>query len=149
MRMPDSIERKFVESFDIDDYEILTDTGWQDATAIHKTVKYDVWQLRTNTHMLKCADDHIVFDASMNEVFIKDLAIGQCIFTDAGLEEVTSLHKLDAQDNMYDVELADNTNHRYYTNGILSHNTTCYTVFCMWLATLFSEKKIMICANKL
>lgn len=27
--------------------------------------------------------------------------------------------------------------------------TTCYTVFCMWLATLFSEKKIMICANKL
>ena len=27
--------------------------------------------------------------------------------------------------------------------------TTCYTVFCMWLATLFPEKKIMICANKL
>lgn len=27
--------------------------------------------------------------------------------------------------------------------------TTTYTIFCMWLATLFSEKKIMICANKL
>ena len=50
---------------------------------------------------------------------------------------------------MYDIELSDDSNHRYYTNGILSHNTTCYTVFCMWLATLFPEKKIMICANKL
>ena len=27
--------------------------------------------------------------------------------------------------------------------------TTTYTVFVLWLSTLFSEKKIMICANKL
>ena len=27
--------------------------------------------------------------------------------------------------------------------------TTTYTIFCLWLATLFVEKKIMICANKL
>jgi len=27
--------------------------------------------------------------------------------------------------------------------------TTSYTVFCMWLATLFPDKKILICANKL
>lgn len=27
--------------------------------------------------------------------------------------------------------------------------TTTYTVFCLWYATLFPEKKIMICANKL
>lgn len=26
--------------------------------------------------------------------------------------------------------------------------TTTYTVFCLWLATLFPEQKIMICANK-
>lgn len=27
--------------------------------------------------------------------------------------------------------------------------TTTYTIFCVWVATLFQEKKIMICANKL
>lgn len=27
--------------------------------------------------------------------------------------------------------------------------TTTYTVFCLWLTTLFTEKKVMICANKL
>ena len=50
---------------------------------------------------------------------------------------------------MYDIELDDSSNHRYYTDGILSHNTTTYTIFCLWYATLFLEKKIMICANKL
>ena len=38
---------------------------------------------------------------------------------------------------MYDVELTDDSDHRYFTNGVLSHNTTAYTVFCVWLATLF------------
>lgn len=33
-----SVERKFVDSVDINDYEILTDSGWKDAIAIHKTV---------------------------------------------------------------------------------------------------------------
>ena len=27
--------------------------------------------------------------------------------------------------------------------------TTTYTIFCLWYATLFQDKKIMICANKL
>lgn len=50
---------------------------------------------------------------------------------------------------MYDIELDDCSSHRYFTNGILSHNTTTYTIFCLWYATLFQDKKIMICANKL
>ena len=57
--------------------------------------------------------------------------------------------KLETCDNMYDIELDSTTNHRYYTNGILSHNSTTYTIFCLWYATLFADKKIMICANKL
>nr|DAF73078.1 MAG TPA: Terminase [Caudoviricetes sp.] len=85
----------------------------------------------------------------MNEIFVKDLHIGQFIQTENGLEEVIACKCLDLNDNMYDAELDSTSNHRYYTNGILSHNTTCYTVFCMWIATLFPEKKIMICANKL
>ena len=30
MKEEKQFERKFVESIDIDDYEILTDNGWQD-----------------------------------------------------------------------------------------------------------------------
>ena len=149
MSISNSINRKFVESFNIDDYEILTDDGWKDCKAIHKTIPYRVWEVQTTDSTLKCADDHILFDEHMNETFVKNLHAGQLIQTQDGLKEVVACKQLEFEDNMYDIELDDNTNHRYYTNGILSHNTTTYTVFCMWLATLFSEKKILICANKL
>ena len=144
-----SINKKFVESFDVDDYEIMTDTGWKDVKAIHKTIAYRIWVLVTKNYELMCADNHIVFDKDFNEVFVKDLVKGQLIQTQSGLDEVLDVFETDQLDNMYDVELENNSNHRYYTNGILSHNTTCYTMFCLWLATLFSEKRIMITANKL
>lgn len=148
MELVDQVERKFEESFDINDYEILTDEGWQDCVAIHKTIPYTVWKLTTKSFCLKCADNHIVFDENMNQIFVKDLVVGQKIQTENGLEEVGSVIEFDEVDNMYDIELSENSKHRYYTNGILSHNTTTYTVFCLWLATLFPEQKIMICANK-
>ena len=149
MKLSDTLERKFIESFDINDYEIYTDTGWQNCRAIHKTVLYDVWLLVTKKYSLQCADTHIVFDENMNEIFVKDLIVGQRIQTESGLDEVVDIVKLETCDNMYDIELDSATNHRYYTNGILSHNTTTYTIFCLWYATLFQDKKIMICANKL
>lgn len=49
---------------------------------------------------------------------------------------------------MYDIELGDDSDHRYYTNGILSHNSTIYCIYSLWLAMFFPEKKIMILANK-
>lgn len=145
----ESIQRKFVESYDLSDYEILTDDGWKDAVSLHKTVPYEAWKLVTEKHDLICADDHIVFNDQMEEVFVKDIQPDSFVMTEDGPEKVLSVQKLDFSDNMYDIELADDSNHRYYTNGILSHNTTTYTVYSLWLATLFSDKKILICANKL
>ena len=141
-------KRKFIKSYDLSDYEIMTDTGWQDAKAIHKTTEYQRWCLVTDGHELECADDHIVFLDDFTQVFVKDLQIGQKIWTDTGLENVIDVFKYDEYENMYDIEL-DDDNHRYYTNGILSHNTTTYTILVLWMATLFPERKIMICANKL
>lgn len=39
----DNVEHKFIESISIDDFEIMTDDGWKDCKAVHKTVEYDVW----------------------------------------------------------------------------------------------------------
>jgi hypothetical protein len=50
---------------------------------------------------------------------------------------------------MYDLELSEKSNHLYYTNGILSHNTTTYTIYLLWLTNFFPEKKVMLLANKL
>lgn len=144
----DTVERKFIESFNIDDYEILTDDGFKDCKAIHKTVKYKIWKLCTTSHTLKCADTHIVFDTDYNQIFVKDLKIGQNIQTDNGVEKVLTVYETNEEDNMYDIELCDNSDHRYFTNGILSHNTTIYTVYLLWLCTFYPEKKAMVLANK-
>ena len=79
MELSDTINRKFVESFDIDDYEIMTDDGWQECKAIHKTIPYRIWHIVTKNYDLQCADTHIVFDENMMQVFAKDLVVGQKI----------------------------------------------------------------------
>ena len=147
--LSETIDRKFVQSFNIEDYNILTDDGFKPCKAIHKTIKYDIWNLITKNYELQCADNHIVFDENYNQIFVKDLKPGDKIQTETGVDEVLDVFKTNESENMYDVELADDSQHRYYTNGILSHNTTTYTIFCLWYATLFADKKIMICANKL
>lgn len=120
--------KKFINSWKIDDFEIETDTGWSDITALHQTVPYKIYEIETETGLkLKCADNHIVFDENMNEIFIKEKPT--CIKTINGNEKIIDFKILNAYENMYDFELSENSNHRYYTNGILSHNTfLCKTI---------------------
>lgn len=116
--------RKFTEIKDNTEWEVLTDSGYQDIEKSNVTIPYRVYRLVTQNHTLECADDHIVFDADYNEVYVKDLAPGSLIQTETGLEEVINVNSLKAKEAMYDLTLPAHTEHRYYTNGILSHNTT-------------------------
>ena len=69
----DSIERKFVDSINIDDYEIETDNGWADISAIHKTIEYQVYVLKTESgKYIECADNHIIFDHDYQQIFAKE-----------------------------------------------------------------------------
>lgn len=124
------VNRKFLNIRQIDDYEILTDTGFQPITSIGKTIHYQVYILKTeDARMLECADDHIVFDSQYNEVFVKDLKPGDEIITSSGKSIVKHVFETKRYESMYDVQVASD-NHRYYTNGILSHNTTIINALC-------------------
>ena len=118
-------DRKFIDTIEIDEWEVETDTGWSDIKAIGKTIEYNEWILKTENLELICADNHIVFDKNMNEVFVKDLKVGDKIITKDGIQQVQLCYNSDKKSNMYDLQLED-INHRFYTNGILSHNS-------MWL----------------
>lgn len=119
-----TVTRKFIDSIDLSDLEIETDSGWQPVTAIHKTVPYDVWIINTQSGLtLECADTHIVFDEHQHEIFVKDIKEGVTkILTKDGIDLVTNVVRKDFQENMFDVTV-DHDDHRFYTNGILSHNT--------------------------
>lgn len=153
LNLSDSIERKFQDIIDIDDgWEIETDTGWKPVSKIMKTIPYDKWELiLENGLSLEAADDHIVFDDNMNEVFVKNLKVNDSIQTRHGIKKVISIVNCNTKEDMYDIEVNDN-NHRFYTNDILSHNTTCAAAFILWkVISAQKEKKetILVTANKL
>lgn len=119
-----TVERKFVNSINLSNLEIETDSGWQPVTAIHKTVPYNVWKIKTASGLsLECADTHILFDENFNEIFTKDIVENKTkIITQYGADLVTMVSKTDTEENMFDLTV-DHPDHRFYTNGILSHNT--------------------------
>lgn len=140
-------DKKFIETFDVNDWEVLTDTGWEEIVKVHKTIPYTIWEIHTESFELKCADKHLVFNEDMFPTYVDELKIGDKIWTENGLEEVISIINHNEEDNMYDLELGDNSNHRYYTNGILSHNTITTAIYILWYAMAFDHKQILVCAQ--
>jgi len=147
LKLSDTIERKFTDSFDIDEWEIETDTGWQDISSIHKTVPYTVWEIKTESgKSLKAADTHILFDGEMNEIFVKDCIPGfTIIMTKDGPEQVSNLYELDYSEPMYDVSVPNGE--RFYSSDILSHNTVSSASYLLWYGLFHESKTIGILAN--
>ena len=124
-------DKKFIEILPTNDWEVLTDTGWKSINGIGKTIPYSVWELKTEDYYLECADTHIVFDSSYREVYVKDLTPGDTIITELGVQWVTLCRDTGVMKEMYDMEV-DDENHRYWTSGILSHNT-------LWMGNLAAQ----------
>lgn len=122
-------DRKFIETFKVHDYEIKTDKGWKDIHAIGKTIPYKIWEIKTKSFNLKCADKHLVFDKNMESIYVDKLKIGDEIQTKNGLEIVETINKYDDEVNMYDLQLGFDSDRRFYSNGILSHNS-------MWMQNI-------------
>jgi len=116
------MDKKIVKSKILKDYEVLNEDGWNDIKAIHKTVDYEIYILKTDSKMLECADNHIVFLEGYKNIYVKDLKIGDNIITKDGIEKIIDIKRTGYYEEMYDLELDDN-NYKYYTNDILSHNT--------------------------
>lgn len=143
----DLSNQKFISSFELDDWDIETDDGYKPATHIYKTIQYDTWVIRTRHHKLKCADNHIVFTEYGEQVFVKDLKVGDWVFTKDGYEPIIFIQQTNIQKNMYDVTV-DSETHTFWTNGILSHNTTISTVFLVHFLLFNELKNVAILANR-
>ena len=149
LELSDTVERKFIDSISLSDWEIETDSGWQDITHIHKTVVYNEWLIETESgSTLICADTHIVFDGHYNQVFVENLIPNQSkIITKNGPEMVIKCEKLVSSSNMFDVTV-ESDDHRFWTGDILSHNTTTTVGYMLWSVLFNIDYKIAILANK-
>ena len=147
LKLSDVVERKFIDTIDLDEWEVETDSGWQDVSAIHKTVDYDIWEITTSSgKVLKCADTHILFDEQYNEIFAKDCLDVKLITRD-GPETVVSVLKHNISEPMYDLTV-DHTDHRFWTGNFLSHNSTTTCAFILWYILFNESKTVALLANK-
>lgn len=121
-RLSETIERKFTESIELDDWQVWSHDGWHDISHSNKTIPYRVYEIfLENGLIVQCADDHVLISESNEEVFAKD-SLGWIIDTELGPSRVISINDLGHDEEMYDLSV--DGDHTYYSNGILSHNTT-------------------------
>ena len=140
----DDISKKILNTININNIKV--DTGFKEVSNLHITQPYTHYILKTKDFKLSCADNHIIFDENMNEIFVKDLRIGDLIQTKNGIQKVEYLKKDKFKSSMFDTTVNDE-NHRYYTNGILSHNTISSAIFILHTIIFNNDKNVMIVAN--
>lgn len=121
---------KFIESYHlIDGLRIKTDLGYSEIFYLHRTVPYTVYEVELeNGTILRCADEHIVFKDDMKDIQVSKLKVGDYLKTVQGDMRVKSITETADYEDMYDFQVEDDR-HRYYTDGVLSHNTTLAHIF--------------------
>ena len=146
--LSDSVARKFTDSVEVSEWEIDTDTGWQDIHTVSLTVPYRVWQLTlVDGSSLDAADTHIVFDDQLQEVFVRDLRPGDKVMTRSGPVAVASVEQTEAVEPMYDLDV-NSADHRFYSGNILSHNSVTVVSYFLWMILFHDQQNIAILANK-
>ncbi len=139
--------KKIISSQELENVNVLSDSGFVKATEVHITQPYNVWFVETGNGLaLDCADIHILFNENLERVFVDELKIGDYIYTRFGPSKVTYIENTGIPVSMMDLSI-DHPDHRYYTNDILSHNTITSSIFLLWYLLFNFEKNAMIMAN--
>jgi len=149
---------KIISEIDLNGVEIESDNGFQPIKKIFQTKPYSVWNIKLIhnkeiSHTLTCADEHLLFwknSYSFSSIpewkAINNISKGDYVKTDKGWREVAETINLGYTQSMFDVEV-DSKQHSYFSNGILSHNTTTAAIFVAWYM-IFNHEKHAIYVSK-
>lgn len=132
---------------------ILTPSGSKPIHSILKTVPFYKTHIVTKKgEKIICADEHLLFSVSKQQFcFAKDLYEGEIVKTLYGNDIIDKVYNTTEYDNMYDIDINDFLEHTYYTNNILSHNTTTIGAYLLWYAAFRSDEDpvtILVVSNK-
>lgn len=143
-----NLNKKILESVELNNVYVGADTGYEKVSYIHITQPYDIYEIVLENGMsLTCADDHKVFNKYVKEIFVKNLNPGDEIITLDGPIRIKTINKYRNKVSMFDITV-DHPNHRYWSNGILSHNTICSSIFIAWYSLFNYDKNALILSNK-
>jgi DNA repair exonuclease SbcCD ATPase subunit len=106
------------------DFKVDTPYGFKDIEWCGITEENaDVYRCELENGMfVEGADYHRLKKTDGEFVVLKEIKVGEIIQTNNGDSAVASIKLLEEKDTLYDIQVAEV--HQYYTNGIVSHNTT-------------------------
>lgn len=135
---------KVIDEANVDNIKILTDTGYEDMSCMMMTKPFEIWHIELdNGYRLDCADEHVVFGKDYEEIFVENLKVGDHIQTDDGLHKVINIMHSNDKICMCDTSIS-HPNHRFYSNGILSHNSVTTAIYCLWVILFNTDKAGLI-----
>lgn len=143
-----NVIKKFKTIKTLSDIDIKTDIGFVPLKNIMKTIEYDVYRVQFDDGTyIECADNHILIQYDGSEVFATELNIGQHIKSVDGLKTVADVINMNRKESMYDFQME--YHHKFYTNGVLSHNTTVVAAYLVHQMVFNEEYTIAVLANKM
>jgi hypothetical protein len=125
---------KFINAYEVDEYEVLTPNGYINIEGVGKTILFDEYEILTYSGKeLICADTHIIGRCDnidfikktydLTEIYVKDLKIDDYIITVDGPEKILFVLPNGKKSHMYDLQISKGSDKHYFTNGIVSHNS--------------------------
>lgn len=106
---------------EIDEWEVLTPTGWQDFSGIIELEKKVIEVTFRSGKKLKASETHRLELKSGDLIEMQDLMVHDTVISEDGTEIVESISEVQDEQKVYDlVEVANG--HRYFTNGLVSKN---------------------------
>lgn len=131
MLLPDEV----AEEYELTGYEVLTPGGWRSVTKVYKTVPMAVWRLRTKNYSLLCSGGHIV-KGTHGWIAVRDASPGSEVITESGPEEVIECAPTGETKELFDITV-DDPSGEFFSDGILSHNSTTFCVRQIVMSQLF------------
>jgi hypothetical protein len=138
---------KIIETNEVSNISILSDTGFEPMTHTHKTIKYPVYKVDTIKYSFRAADHHKVF-IDGKEISVADLKPGDAIETVDGTDYVTSICGPEESEHMYSPTV-DSEKHAYFANGVLHKNTTIVAIYGLYYTLFNKDKTVAVLANKM
>lgn len=97
--------------------------GWVPVTDCIEKIKSNLYKFTFQSGKIIIAShDHLYQKPDLTWHYAKDLKINDVLLSDSGHDTIYNISIIDTETKVYDLSV-NHTNHRYYTNGICSHNS--------------------------
>lgn len=138
------LQSEIAEEYDVTDTQVLTPNGWRKVNKVYKTIPLETVRIVTSSCELICSLQHLIKTPS-GWVHAYTLCQGDIVLTENGAEVILLAEETGELEELYDITV-DDPSGEFYSNGILSHNSTTFAARQLILSHLLpGYKSLYVC----